>query len=66
MPSSSATSSSAGVISTDFKKPEHVGEPQPDEADAPLLDGAQDVLELTFHTNTLRPATRASEGGGGR
>ena len=40
--------------------PEDVGEPQLDEADAALLDGAQDVLGLALHTGVIlappRPA----------
>src|SRR5439155_24011878 len=32
-----------------LQEPEHVGEPQPDEADVPLLDGAEDVLLVEHH-----------------
>ena len=46
MPSSSAFSSSAGVMLNAFGVPEDVGEPQLDEADAPLLDRAQHVVPL--------------------
>ena len=54
MPSSSATSSSAGVISNRLQEAEDVGEPEAHEADAALLDGAQDVLVLAFHVESLR------------
>ena len=40
MPSAKAPSSSAGATATDLRKPEHVGEPQPDEADVALLERA--------------------------
>ncbi len=36
-----------------LQEAEHVGEPQPDEADAALLDGAQDVLELALHAHSV-------------
>ena len=49
MPSSRAFSSSAGVMSKGLGVPEHVGEPQLDEADAPLLDGPQHVVLLALH-----------------
>src|SRR5262249_9133483 len=40
-----------------LEEPEDVGEPQPDELDPPLLDGAQDVLGLVGHgEGSLRPA----------
>ena len=32
-----------------FELPEHIGEPQADEADSPLLGGAEDVILLAFH-----------------
>ena len=54
MPSANAPSSSCEVMVNDFRKPEDVGEPQADEADAPLLDGAQDVLGLGI--GLIRPA----------
>ena len=44
-----------------LQKAEHVGEPEPHEAHAPLLDRAQDVLVLAFHegqfTDGLGPAS---------
>ena len=49
MPSSRAFSSSAGVMAKRLELAEHVGEPEADEADPALLDGAQDVLVLAFH-----------------
>ena len=54
MPSSRAVSSSAGVIAKRFSVPEHVGEPEADEADAALLDGPQDVVELAAASSSLR------------
>ena len=49
MPSSSAFSSSAGVMLNVFGVPENVGEPELDEADAALLHRPEDVLLLTPH-----------------
>ena len=49
MPSSRAFSSSAGVMVKVFGRPEDVGEPELDEADAPLLDRPQHVLLLAPH-----------------
>ena len=36
-----------------LEETEHVGEPQPDETYAALLDGAQDVLELALHAHSV-------------
>ena len=60
-----------------LQEAEDVGEPQPDEADPALLDGAQDVLELALHTGSVRsvcepaagrtgPVTQRSHSGNGR
>ena len=49
MPSANAPSSSAGATATDLRKPEHVGEPQPDESDVALLEGAEHELLLLVH-----------------
>ena len=49
MPSAKAPSSSAGATATDLRKPEHVGEPQPDEADVALLERAEHELLLLVH-----------------
>ena len=53
MPSAKAPSSSAGAIGDRLQGAEHVGEPQPDEADVALFDGAQDELLLTVHVSIL-------------
>ncbi len=37
-----------------FQKAQDIGEPQADEAHAALFDGAQDVLVLAFHVESLR------------
>ena len=37
-----------------LQEPEHVGEPQAHEAHSALLDGAQHVLVLAFHVESLR------------
>ena len=60
MPSAKAPSSSAGAIATDFRVPEHVGEPEPDEPDVALFDGAEDELLLTVHgSNPAAPVSPA-------
>jgi hypothetical protein len=46
-----------------LQRPEHVGEPQPDEPDVALFDGAQDELLLTVHVPILPhrcPATTST------
>ena len=53
IPSSSAFSSSAEVMLNPLGVPEHVGEPQLDEADAPLLDGPQHVVPLALHRTSF-------------
>ena len=58
MPSSSAFSSSAGLMAKLLSLPEDVGEPQPDEADAALLHGPQDVVLLPL-TCSPPPVWRA-------
>ena len=49
-----------GVISTRLQEAEHVGEPEPDEAHTPLLDRAQDVLELALHAQQCTDVRVAS------
>ena len=56
MPSENAPSSSAGATATDLRMPEHVGEPQPDEPDVALLEGAQHELGLLVHAAHPGPA----------
>ncbi len=40
-----------------LERAEDIGEPEADEAHAPLLDGSQDVVELLLHADSLRTAT---------
>ena len=42
---------------------EHIGEPQPDQADAALLDGAEHVVLLTFHGAHVGTSPRAPRTG---
>ena len=53
MPSANAPSSSAGATATDFRKPEHVGEPQPHEPDVALLERAEHEVFLLAHAASL-------------
>ena len=53
MPSANAPSSSAGATATDLRKPEHVGEPQPDEPDVALLECAEHEVFLLAHGASL-------------
>ena len=64
MPSSRATSSSAGRDLDRLQEAEHVGEPQADEAHAALLDGAQHVLVLALHAPVYGRSRSLSEAGG--
>ena len=54
MPSSRAFSSSAGVMREGLGRAQHVGEPQLDEADGPLLDRPQHVFLLAAHGASAR------------
>ena len=48
-----------------LQEAEHVGEPEPDEAHAALLDRAQDVLELALHVTSVRNVSRSVPQAGG-
>ena len=53
MPSVNAPSTSAGAIATDLQRADDVGEPEPDELDASLLDGAKNEVTLLIHPHPL-------------
>ena len=54
MPSANAPSSSAGRDGDGLERAEHVGEPEPDETDVPLLERAQHEFFLPIHGYHLR------------
>ena len=63
MPSVNAPSSSAGATATDLRKPEDVGEPQPDEPDVTLLESAENEVFLLAHgANYVASRKRRSPG----
>ena len=45
---------------TDFRKPEHIGEPQPDEPDVALLDRTEHELDLFVHRSSLARRRRGT------
>ena len=48
-----------------LERAEHVGEPEADEADPPLLDRPQDVVELLLHPDSVRTVFRRARGRAG-
>ena len=49
-----------------LERAEDVGEPEAHEADPPLLDGPQDVVELLLHSDSVRTVFRHPEAGPGQ
>ena len=45
-----------------LQRAEHIGEPKADEADPPLLDRPQDVVELLLHADSVRSVFRPTTG----
>ena len=62
MPSSSATLELGRRDLHRLQEAEDVGEPEPDEADAALLDRPQDVLELALHAGSVGRVWQPSAG----